>query len=114
MYSDIGRQSAEPVGWVKSECHLSFDALPYSLEVCSCVDEGTVSCGSSEAPIEGWGWRNEERAVRRQASFLLVLCILLLSYPVQNIPFFIGYLTDTPVLAYSPAAFPIYSFLFSN
>lgn len=48
MYSDIGRQSAEPVGWVESECHLSFDALPYRFEVCPCVDEGTVSCGSSE------------------------------------------------------------------
>lgn len=46
MYSDIGRQSAEPVGWVKSGCHLSFDALPYGFDVSSCVGEGTISCGS--------------------------------------------------------------------
>lgn len=59
MYSDIGRQSAEPVGWVESECHLSFDALPYSFEVCPCVDEGTVSCGSSEKD-GGGGMRSSE------------------------------------------------------
>lgn len=59
MYSDVGRQSAGPVGWVKSGCHLSFDALPYYLDMCSSVGKGTHHA-ADRGLIEGMGKKSSE------------------------------------------------------